>query len=81
MIAETYRDPMERSFILRCNGQDVHILDVVAYRGGLHRASEEWRQANELWRKEREECGCVDCMKDIRGPNAGGDVLRFPLSP
>lgn len=79
MIAETFRDLAEGAFVFRMNGQEVYVRDRLG--PPFHPAADEWLAINQLWRKEREDCGCGSCMEELRGPKAGGNVWPVSLRP
>ena len=66
MRLSAYRDPMELTTVYEMGGEEIWVRDVMRRRLADNPVLNEWAAARRLWRKEREECGCCDCLDALR---------------
>lgn len=60
-----FRDILEPVTILQMNGQEVRILDRIMGADNLNFPLDELRAMQELWKKERIDCGCAQCLEEL----------------
>ena len=62
-----WRDPAWCESILQNDGtgERVYVLDTMWVEDASRRATDEVRQLHNLWRREREACGCVQCLDEL----------------
>ena len=67
MKLSVHKDLLERSRVFRTGCEEVRVKEIMTMRDeSLQKVEREWLAVCALWRKERVDCGCVQCLAALK---------------